>query len=406
LNILILAQYFPPDLGGAATRAYNIAKGLSLNGCNVTVITAAPHYPHGNIPSEYRWRPLKLEYISGIKVIRTFMPSIKSVGFLKRLLLRFTFAISSLFAFPFIGKIDLIWASSWASGYIYSKVKRKPLALNVDDLTLDDLVDLEILDKNSVILKIGELLYKVFLSKGDIITPISPGYEDLLVKKYYVKAGRIYLIRGGVDLTVFKESLPKAKSDGKFTVAYSGAFSVAYDFDQIFKAAKIIHELDRNIQFIIQGNGELLDSMHSTIRELGIDNVCIIDKLLSRDGVNRLLHEADVLILPLAKFNKPYRGFSSKLYEYQAVAKPIICCSLGIPKEYVQETQCGLVVCPGDYKTLVKSIFELKNNPHVACLMGMNGRRFVEENASLNAIGLKMRGILEELEMSKVERCR
>ena len=81
MNVLILAQYFPPDLGGAATRAYNLAKGLALNGCNVTVIAAFPHYPHGNIPKEYRWKPLKVEWMGNIKVIRTFMPPIKSKAF-------------------------------------------------------------------------------------------------------------------------------------------------------------------------------------------------------------------------------------------------------------------------------------------------------------------------------------
>jgi len=61
LNVLIIGQYFPPDLGGAATRAYNVAKGLSLNGCKVTVITAFPHYPHGRIPKKYALSLFKVE---------------------------------------------------------------------------------------------------------------------------------------------------------------------------------------------------------------------------------------------------------------------------------------------------------------------------------------------------------
>ena len=57
LKVLIIAQYFPPDMGGGATRAYNVAKGLKLNGCEVTVVTAFPHYPSGNVPERYRWKP-------------------------------------------------------------------------------------------------------------------------------------------------------------------------------------------------------------------------------------------------------------------------------------------------------------------------------------------------------------
>jgi len=28
MRVLVLAQYFPPDMGGGATRAYNVAAGL------------------------------------------------------------------------------------------------------------------------------------------------------------------------------------------------------------------------------------------------------------------------------------------------------------------------------------------------------------------------------------------
>ena len=73
LNVLIVTQYYPPDLGGSATRAYNVAKGLVLNGCSVTVVAAFPHYPSGKIPREYRWMPFRVERRKGIKVARSMI---------------------------------------------------------------------------------------------------------------------------------------------------------------------------------------------------------------------------------------------------------------------------------------------------------------------------------------------
>jgi hypothetical protein len=110
--VLIIAQYFPPDLGGSATRAYNVAKGLTINGCNVTVVSAFPHYPHGNIPPEYRWKPLKVEWMGKIRVIRTFILPLKSEGLSRRILLFTCFIFTSLFAIPLVGKIDIIWAAN------------------------------------------------------------------------------------------------------------------------------------------------------------------------------------------------------------------------------------------------------------------------------------------------------
>jgi hypothetical protein len=38
MRVLVVAQYFPPDMGGGATRAYNVARGLLKAGCRVTVV--------------------------------------------------------------------------------------------------------------------------------------------------------------------------------------------------------------------------------------------------------------------------------------------------------------------------------------------------------------------------------
>ncbi len=396
MNVLVIAQYFPPDLGGSATRAYNLAKGLSLNGCKVTVVAAFPHYPLGIIPKEYRWTPLKVEWMGKIKVIRTFMPPIKSEGFFKRLVLIGVFAVSSLFALPFVGKVDAVWSSSWVSGIVYGRVKRRSVALNEDDLTLEDLVDLRLISEDSLILRIAERVYRVFLVKADAVTPISPGYVETLSKKYCVEKSRIHVVRGGVDLSVFKPSAYRRES-GKFVVLYSGAFSVAYDFEQIFRAAKIVEEVDGDVEFVVQGKGELLGSMLSKVAELNVKSVKIVDRLLSREAVAELLGQADVLVLPLVEYEKPYRGMSSKLYEYQAVGKPIICCSRGLPSVYVKETNSGLAVYPGDDEALAKAVISLKENSELARMMGENGRKYVETEASIEAVGLRVKEIFETL---------
>jgi len=36
MRVLVLAQYLPPDMGGGATRAYNVAEGLSKTGLKKT----------------------------------------------------------------------------------------------------------------------------------------------------------------------------------------------------------------------------------------------------------------------------------------------------------------------------------------------------------------------------------
>lgn len=394
----MVAQYFPPDLGGAATRVYNVAKGIVLNGCKVTVVAAFPHYPYGRIPKEYRWRPIKVEQMEGIRVFRTFVPPIMSRGFFSRLLLTGTFAVTSLFALPWVGIVDAIWASSWVPGIVYGKVKMRPVALNVDDLTVEDVVSLGLLDKNSLIVKLAELVYRFFYVKGDVVTPISPGYIETISKKYCVDKNRIRVVKGGVDLSIFEARPSIGHSGQKFRVLYAGVLGVGYDFDQIFRAAKIMEQRSGDVEFVLHGGGESLEYIKTQIKEQGLTNVKLSDRILnSRKEVVELLNAADTLILPMKDFGHPYLGIATKIYEYQAVGKPIICCGEGQPATYIRETGSGIVVKPGDFEALARAVIYLRKNPEIAQNMGNNGRKYVEHEASIEAVGSKMKEIFEQL---------
>ena len=338
LNVLIIGEYFPPDIGGAATRASNIAKGLTLNNCDVTLVTAFPHYPTGKVPDEFKYRPIKIDYIGKMRIIRTFVVPLESKGLSNRLIIFWSFMVSSILACPFVGKFDIVWAANpdvfvLVPANFYGFIKRKRIVTNVDDLIIEDLYDLDLIKKGSAISKVAEFLARVLFANIAAATPISPGYTPTIIR-YGIHPKKIQVVRGGVDLDVFKPR-PVISSDEKFVVMYSGGLSIAYDFDQILQAAKIVEDEDKNVTFVIQGKGEQLNSIRLKVKEFKVKNVQVIDKLFSRPAVSQFLSQSNVLILPLAKFKTPYRGMSSKLYEYQAVGKPIICCSNGMPSDYV-----------------------------------------------------------------------
>jgi glycosyltransferase involved in cell wall biosynthesis len=402
MRVLVIAQYFPPDMGGGATRAYNVAKGLGLNGCEVTVVTAFPHYPSGNVPERYRWKPFVLEDVEGFRVVRTFVPPVASQGLAKRLALFLSFIASSLFAAPFVGKVDVVWAAnpnvlSVFPALFYGLVKRKPVALNVDDLWPEDLHNFGLVDEDSLVFKVMRFVAKFAYSKAGLITPISPGYVEVLCGKYGVNRGRVHVVRAGVDLDTFRVVSDRLNYSGEaFRVLYSGAFSVAYDFDQVLLAAKMLENVG-GVEFVLQGGGELVDYVKSRVKELKLSNVGVIDRIVSRAEVAKLLSEADALILPLRDFGKPYLGISSKLYEYQAAGKPIVCCAEGQPAEYIEETGSGIVVKPGDYEALGKAVLYLKENRDVAGKLGVSGSRYVGNNLSVKKIGSKMMMVFEKI---------
>lgn len=396
--MLILSQIFPPDMGGSATRAYNIAKGLILNKVKVTVVAGFPHYPYGNVPKQLRNKALSIEYMDGFKVIRTFVPPLPAKGLGNRMILFLSFIFSSMFSILLTRKVNVVFASNPQvlaifPALAYKLFHRCPIVLNVDDLWPEDPVDMGLM-KSSLMKKLGELIAKVAYTMADCITPISPGYVKMIWNKYEITPQKMYVVRGGVDITEFKPA--SFKNNGKFIVLYSGAFSVAYDFDQVIKAAKLLEHY-QDVEIVLQGGGELLRYVRRRMEEMNVKNIRIVDKILSRREVAELLGQADVLLLPLRDFGRPYLGISSKLYEYQAAGKPIICCGEGQPAKYVKETKCGVVVRPGDHEALAKAVIYLKENKEAAKEMGESGRRYVEDDLSIEEIGLKMIVVFNKL---------
>jgi glycosyltransferase involved in cell wall biosynthesis len=211
LKVLVIAQYYPPDMGGGATRAYNAVKGLLLNGARVTVVAAHPHYPHGNVPKEYRWKPIKVEWREGAKVIRTFVPPLPSVGGAAT-----RPPVSSLFALPAVGKADVVWAAnpniiSFFPAMVYGLLLKAPVALNVDDLWPEDMYSLNLLKPNSFFAKAAEALARIAYHKARVITPISPYYRLVICGRYRADPSKVKTVRAGVDTSKFKPCPPRQR---------------------------------------------------------------------------------------------------------------------------------------------------------------------------------------------------
>jgi len=393
MHVLIIAQYYPPDLGGASTRANNIAKGLKKNGVKITIVSAYPHYPHGKIPSEYGTKFFIQTQHDGTTLIRTFMIPLESKGLVNRLFTFMTFALSSLVGLFFIKKVDIIWSAnpnifSLIPALIYKLKYRCPIVFNVDDIQIEDMRNLNILKENSFIYHVARILTIFLYNQVDAVTPISPGYIDK-IREFGIPKEKIYLVRGGVDLEIFR---PHPIKNTTFRVAYSGSFSITYDFRQVINAAELLTEYP--IEFIFQGSGELLNEIKYLIKKKRLRNIKIMNVILSRIEVSEFLNQANILILPLKDFGVPYTGISSKLYEFQAVGKPIICCSIGEPSKYVKDTKSGIIVKPRDVQALANAIITLYENPEKAREMGEMGRKYVENNVSIEKIGYLMKNIL------------
>ena len=77
---------------------------------------------------------------------------------------------------------------------------------------------------------------------------------------------------------------------------------------------------------------------------------------------------SDIALIPLKKYITG--AVPSKLYEAMSSGLPIILISSGEPREIVTSANCGLIVDPGDIKSISDAIIKLTNDKVLRTKMG------------------------------------
>jgi len=139
--------------------------------------------------------------------------------------------------------------------------------------------------------------------------------------------------------------------------------------------------------------GECEDEIRHMMKKFEPHNVTIDTNYLSRSRLVSVLSSADVFLLPMKQAKAVEEGLPTKIFEYQALGKPIICSSQGEPAAYISSTKSGLVVEPGNYEAFADAILELYNDRKLTWELGTHGYRYVSQNLTSERIGERLHAV-------------
>ena len=98
MKILIISNYFPPEIGAASNRIFLMAKGLKSPLIDVEIACPFPNYPTGKIFGSYRGL-YKKEKIENIVCHRLFIQPDNSSSPFKRAFSMLSFSLSLWYLF-------------------------------------------------------------------------------------------------------------------------------------------------------------------------------------------------------------------------------------------------------------------------------------------------------------------
>jgi len=363
MKIVYITQHFPPEIGAAQGRAYDMSSNLSNLGHDLHVLTTFPNSKPIN-------KFFKKENINKLTVYRSFRIRDTKTSSIRRLANYLSFMVSSCISGLLVKKPDVIYATSpqlfqGVTGYFLSRVHRAKFVFEIRDLWVD-FAELLGQFKNKKLLQLARRLESFLYKKADHIVVVTHGYKQRLID-LGIQEEKITVIPNGVN----PNSLPSLKGtssvkhqygiEDKFLVLYAGNIGAAQGLTTIISAAKKLKD-DPSVVFMFIGEGVEKQILMEKATSLSLSNVLFIESKRKEELLD-YYEAADVGIVSLKKHPLFEITIPSKVFDYMSMSTPILIGVNGEAKEIVEEHEAGFYFEPENGDDFVRVLKFAQSHP-------------------------------------------
>ncbi len=371
MQVLYFHQHFTTPDGGGGTRSYEYAKRLIERGHQVTMICGSHSGYHTGLLCPFV-KKKRQGVVDGIKVIEFQLQYSNHDGFVKRSItfLRFVWhAIKIVLFYDY----DIVFSTSTplTTGIpgIFAKLfRRKPFVFEVRDLWPELPKAMGVI-KNTILLKMIDMLETWIYYAADVCIGLSPGIVDGIRKK--VPKKKILLLPNGCDIAWFSKNnqrklLPDPIARHDFVAVFSGAHGIANGLEAVLDVAEILKKLNRDdIKFLFVGEGRKKSFLQQRAASKELNNCIFMDPIPKRE-IPQLFRSVDVGLMILANIPAFYYGTSpNKFFDYIAANLPVIINYPGWLADLIEKYNCGFVVkpdAPSDFANILIQCADAKHN--------------------------------------------
>lgn len=409
MRILFLDAYFIPEQIAFTHLENDLIQELVESGHEIEVVCPTPTRGISK-EVEQKYKKIKSEGLYGGHVhVRRFSAPHEGKNPIIRTLRYFWCNLRTYQIGEKMNNIDVVFANSTppTQGWIAGKVAKKlavPFIYLLQDIFPDSLVNAGMAKKGSLLWRIGRKIEDRTYSYARQIVTISDDFRENIIYKG-VKDEKIAVIPNWIDNS---KVFPVAKEDNllfdrygldrkKFYICYCGNIGHSQNLGLLVAVAEQLQKENKEINFIIVGEGVARESLEREIAKKSIKNISLIPFQPYGD-IASVFSMGDVGLV----ISKPGVGESSipsKTWSFMAAERPILVSfdeSSDLFK-LINGLGCGLAVRAGSKNDLIRGIYQLYDRRHVQDNMGAIGRKYVIENLSSKVCTRKYVSLIRNL---------
>jgi glycosyltransferase involved in cell wall biosynthesis len=337
-----------------------------------------------------------------VTILRAAVYDAHHKSFFHRVIAFFSFMFSSFWIGLGVKNVDLVWGTSppifqGVTAWALARLKGVKFLFEVRDLWPQFAIAVGVL-KNPILISLSEWLERFLYHRADRVMVNSPGFLKHVSAR---GAKRVDLIPNGADPSMFDpaasgESFRKDNHlEDKFVALYAGAHGMSNDLNIVLEAANKLTE-SRDIHIVFLGDGKEKPALMAQADEMNLSNVTFLPSVPKAEMASALAG-ADACIAILKPLEEYKTTYPNKVFDYMAAGRPVALAIDGVVREVVEAADCGIFAAPGNAAQLADAIRRLAANPEGSRLLGLRGRKYLEEHFSRAIIGEKLVKLLGEV---------
>lgn len=394
MRVLIVSQYFPPEVGAPQVRLAGMARALRRAGIDVEVVTALPNYPTGSIFPGYRRKMLVSEvFDDDIPVHRVWLAAAQGSGF-RRLLSFATFAALVPLALRRAQRPDVVFVNSSPLTFAPPALRAARRwgatpVLGISDLWPDGLVEIGSIKPGRILdllLKLEAKMYREFA----MMTPVTEGISDVLRRDKNVPESKLAFLPNGVDTGIFHPENAPAHLAGVTDhigpiFLFGGTMGYFQGLDVIIDAMELLRDRP-DIRFAFVGSGNERERIEAEVERRGLGDAIIFRDSVAPSVFAGVLPQACAGIVTLRDIEINRGARPGKTFPIMASGRPVIFSGEGEMAEMIAAADAGLVEQPGDPTALAEAMRHLADDEELANQLGRNGRSLTEDQFGWDAL--------------------
>lgn len=198
-------------------------------------------------------------------------------------------------------------------------------------------------------------------SKAVVVSHVLKNYfvnkHALPIDKFVVVPNAVDPGKVNVDEARVAEIRHMPQLRGKTIVGFVGSLFKWHGVDQLVQATKLLKETGYNVALLVVGGGAILPELQGLAKGLSIENDVVFTDSVPHTEVFNYLAAMDITVLA----NSHWYGSPVKLFEYGALAKPVIAPGNGPVREVITAEVDGLLI--ENEFDLVRHLRRLINDP-------------------------------------------